>query len=85
MYKINNDTTQWNFGDEKEPKIHRIHAYPAKFPAFITSKAVSVAQQNGIDVKCVADIFCGCGTTAFEARKLHKDFWGRNAFWRRLL
>lgn len=76
MFKINNKTTRWNFGDEKEPKIHRIHAYPAKFPAFITPKAVSLARQKGVNVRCVADVFCGCGTTAFEARKLQLDFWG---------
>ena len=76
MYKINNNTTQWNFGEAKEPKIHRIHAYPAKFPAFITPKAVALARQKGVNVRCIADVFCGCGTTAFEARKLQLDFWG---------
>ena len=30
----------WNLSDSKELKMHRIHAYPAKFPAFITSKAL---------------------------------------------
>ncbi len=74
--KVNDLATRWNFGDEKEPKIHRIHAYPAKFPAFITQKAVAVAKEGGVDVRCVADVFCGCGTTAFEARRLNLDFWG---------
>ena len=29
----------WNYG-ERELAMHKIHAYPAKFPAFITTKAV---------------------------------------------
>ena len=76
LFKVNDLATRWNFGDEKEPKIHRIHAYPAKFPAFITQKAVAVAREEGVDVRCVADVFCGCGTTAFEARRMNLDFWG---------
>jgi len=66
----------WDFGESHEPLIHRIHAYPAKFPSFITVKAVSRARKEGVDVKTVADIFCGCGTTAFESRRLGLDFWG---------
>ncbi|MDR0932038.1 MAG: hypothetical protein LBM70_03350 [Victivallales bacterium] len=46
--------------------MHRIHAYPAKFPAFITTKAISYALENGLAPKRIADIFCGCGTVAFE-------------------
>lgn len=66
----------WDFGEEREPKIHRIHAYPAKFPAFLTSKAVKVAKSKGVNVERIADVFCGCGTTALEARRLGLDFWG---------
>jgi hypothetical protein len=66
----------WNLGDDKELKMHRIHAYPAKFPAFITSKAIEFAKQSGLKVSCIADIFCGCGTVAFEARRSNIDFWG---------
>jgi len=66
----------WDFGNERELKWHRIHAYPAKFPAFITGKAVEHARSKGVEVNKVADIFCGCGTTAFEARRLNLDFWG---------
>ena len=33
----------WNVGDEQELKIHRIHAYPAKFPAFIPTRAIEYA------------------------------------------
>ena len=66
----------WNIGNETEHKNHRIHAYPAKFPAFITQKAITYAKDQGIDVKSVADIFCGCGTVAFEAKRLGIDFWG---------
>ena len=66
----------WNFGDGKEDLIHRIHSYPAKFPAFITTKALQYAEECGVKVKTIADIFCGCGTTAVEAKKNGKDFWG---------
>ena len=66
----------WDFGDRKEDPIHRIHAYPAKFPAFITTKALQYAEQQGVSVNVVADVFCGCGTTAVEAKRNGKNFWG---------
>ncbi len=66
----------WDFGGEREPRMHRIHAYPAKFPAFITQKAVQFAKERGIHVRRIADVFCGCGTTALEAKRLGIDFWG---------
>ena len=66
----------WDFGDRKEDPIHRIHAYPAKFPAFITTKALEYARQRGVKVDVVADVFCGCGTTAVEAKRNGKNFWG---------
>ncbi len=66
----------WNMGDQKENKMHKIHAYPAKFPAFITTKAIEYAENRGVNVNLVADIFCGCGTTAYEATRNGKDFWG---------
>ncbi|MBQ6923131.1 MAG: hypothetical protein IJQ73_00680 [Kiritimatiellae bacterium] len=69
-------TSKWDFGDSPELKIHRIHAYPAKFPAFITTKAIAFARTAGVNVRTVADVFCGCGTTAFEARKAGLSFWG---------
>ena len=68
--------SQWNFGDEREDPIHRIHSYPAKFPAFITTKALQYAEQQGVNVRIVADVFCGCGTTAVEAKRNGKNFWG---------
>lgn len=71
-----NTVLSWDFGDRKEDPIHRIHAYPAKFPAFITTKALQYAEQQGVDVKVVADVFCGCGTTAVEAKRNGKSFWG---------
>ena len=43
---VTKKTGSWDFGDEVEPRIHRIHAYPAKFPAFITSKAIAAARQR---------------------------------------
>jgi len=66
----------WDFGGDREPLMHRIHAYPAKFPAFITSKAVAFAKERGVKVKRIADVFCGCGTTALEAKRLDTAFWG---------
>ncbi|WP_428276970.1 DNA methyltransferase [Candidatus Palauibacter sp.] len=69
-------SSHWDFGDQKEEPIHRIHAYPAKFPAFITTKALGYAERNGVDVDLVADVFCGCGTTAVEAIRNGKSFWG---------
>lgn len=66
----------WDTGEARELKIHRIHAYPAKFPAFITIKALDYARKKGITVNRVADIFCGCGTVAFEARRESLGFWG---------
>ena len=56
--------------------MHRIHAYPAKFPAFITTKAIQYAESQNIKVDTVADIFCGCGTVAYETVKAKRHFWG---------
>lgn len=66
----------WNVGTEKELKIHKVHAYPAKFPSFITTKALEYAHSVGLKVNSIADIFCGCGTTAIEAKRNKIDFWG---------
>ena len=35
----------WNTGAEKELKTHLIHAYPARFPSFITTKALEYADR----------------------------------------
>lgn len=67
---------EWNFSNETELLMHTIHAYPAKFPAFIATKAFDYAGQEGVNVKTVADVFCGCGTVALEAKLHGKDFWG---------
>ena len=66
----------WSKGGDRELKLHRIHAYPAKFPAFIPTKALEFAREQGLKVHRVGDIFCGCGTVAFEARRGNIDFWG---------
>ena len=66
----------WNVGAEKERKMHRIHAYPSKFPAFITTKALQHAYRRGLKIRLVADIFCGCGTVAYEAKRSNIPFWG---------
>lgn len=67
---------EWNFSKSTELLMHSIHAYPAKFPAFIATKALEYAEKEGVDVRTVADIFCGCGTVALEAKLHGKDFWG---------
>lgn len=66
----------WNVKDTRDLKMHGIHAYPAKFPPFLTPKAISYAQGIGIVVNSISDIFCGCGTVALEAKRLGIDFWG---------
>ena len=76
MSRFDNSASCWNFGDGKEDPIHRIHSYPAKFPAFITTKALQYAEQQGVNVRIIADVFCGCGTTAVEAKRNGKGFWG---------
>lgn len=66
----------WNLGEVPELKMHSIHAYPAKFPAFIAKNAIHLALQNDIQVKTVSDIFCGCGTVALETKVNNVNFWG---------
>ncbi len=67
---------EWNMPEKRECRMHSIHAYPAKFPAFITTKAIKIAEEEGIRVASVGDIFCGCGTVAFETVSNGKHFWG---------
>lgn len=67
---------EWNFSDDIELLMHTIHTYPAKFPAFIAAKAFDYAKQEGVNVETVADVFCGCGTVALEAKLHSKEFWG---------
>ncbi len=76
MIKPVDSATFWDFAEDREDPIHRIHSYPAKFPAFITTKALQYAQAKGVEVHTVADVFCGCGTTAVEAKKKGINFWG---------
>ena len=67
---------EWNFSEDTELLMHTIHTYPAKFPAFIATNAFDYAELEGVDIKTVADIFCGCGTVALEAKLHGKEFWG---------
>ena len=76
MGEAGTSASSWDFGDTREDLIHRIHPYPARFPAFITTKALEYAEEQGVEVSNVADVFCGCGTTAVEAKRNGKDFWG---------
>lgn len=68
--------TDWDTHATKEHRMHRIHPYPAKFPAFLTERAINYAIGEGVRVKTVGDIFCGCGTVAHEARRMGLGFWG---------
>ena len=67
---------EWNFSTDTELTMHSLHTYPAKFPAFIAQKAFDYAEAEGVTITKVADIFCGCGTVALEAKTHEKDFWG---------
>ena len=69
-------STFWSNDTEKELKMHKIHAYPAKFRAFLVSKSLEYARREGVKVRSIADIFCGCGTTALEAKRFKIEFWG---------
>ena len=37
---------EWNDSEKAELTMHTIHAYPAKFPAFIASKAFEYAKND---------------------------------------
>lgn len=67
---------QWDTRSAKEPRMHRIHPYPAKFPAFLAERGIQYAIDSGVEVRTIGDIFCGCGTVAHEARRLGLQFWG---------
>jgi len=79
-WKVDLDTLEvsedWNFAETKEDRVHKIHAYPAKFPAFLTTKAISYARESGLEINTIGDVFCGCGTVAYEAKKANINFWG---------
>lgn len=66
----------WNYGEKEECKIHKLHSYPAKFPSFITTKAIDYAKLKGVNIQKIGDVFCGCGTVAYEANKNNIDFFG---------
>ena len=66
----------WSLEDEPEPALHRIHAYPARFPGFLTRRALAYAVDQGLRVDVVGDVFCGCGTVAHETRRAVLEFWG---------
>ena len=67
----------WNKSSSREARMHTIHNYPAKFPAFIADKAIAYALPYfNNSIKRVSDVFCGCGTVALESRIHGIDFWG---------
>src|SRR3546814_16068092 len=66
----------WDEAETPEPRLHRIHAYPAKFPAFLTERALAYGASQGVRIERVGDVFCGCGTVAHKARRAGVAFWG---------
>ena len=62
-YDISNVQVEeyWNLGETPELKMHSLHAYPAKFPAFIADKAIRLAFKKGIHVKTVLIFFVVVG------------------------
>jgi methylase of polypeptide subunit release factors len=66
----------WNEADTPEIRMHKIHVYPAKFPSLIAKKAFEYAEAKHLRLETVADIFCGCGTVAVEAKRKGINFWG---------
>lgn len=66
----------WGAATVPEARLHRIHAYPAKFPALIASNAFDYAEAGGVEVRTVADPFCGSGTVGLEASARGASFWG---------
>lgn len=75
-YKKIDVDEEWNDCVGNELIMHSIHAYPAKFPAFIAWKAFEYAEKEGVKIEQVSDIFCGCGTVALEAKMRGYSFWG---------
>jgi SAM-dependent methyltransferase len=69
-------SAHWSIEDEPEAALHRIHTYPAKFPAFLTRRALAYAAEQDVVVGTLGDVFCGCGTVAHEARRAGLAFWG---------
>lgn len=67
---------RWNNDHTKPLLMHSIHVYPAKFPPMVAEQAFRYAEEEGVVVNKVADIFCGCGTVALESKKRSIPFWG---------
>lgn len=66
----------WSGAGERDARLHGIHAYPAKFPAFLPRRILQHALAIGMRPTRVVDIFCGSGTVAIEANRLDIPFWG---------
>ena len=67
---------EWSIPDRPDDAMHKIHAYPAKFPSFIARKAIE-RYGTHLDVNSViGDFFCGCGTVGLESKRAGIHFWG---------
>lgn len=67
---------EFNNSELKKIKIHNIHSYPAKLPPFLVRKIIEKVLMRNSHIKSIADIFCGCGTVAVEAKLANYKFWG---------
>ena len=67
---------RWNRDEVKPLLMHSVHVYPAKFPPLIAEEAFRYAEEQNVHFNTVADIFCGCGTVAIEAKRRGTAFWG---------
>jgi DNA modification methylase len=74
--KLIKENKTWNINNGKELLMHKIHAYPAKFPSFLIPKIIQHLNDKGAITNSIVDIFCGCGTSALESKLLSKDFHG---------
>ena len=55
-----NVETVWNDSEDKELLMHTVHVYPAKFPAFIATKAFAYAETEGVN-RCLHTISASAG------------------------
>ena len=56
-FDVINIQEEWNKPTERENRMHCIHAYPAKFPAFITTMAIQKAEQKNIKVDILMKLY----------------------------